>query len=492
MCGAGDASALPAIFLNDMKKILTITKHTYQQLLRNKAIVVLMILIAILIVYAGIIGLLQYKKAEATRATYQRMVRDNWVSNPDKHPHRMAHYGFIAFRPKSGMSVFDYGLESYTGNAVFLEAHRQNSTNFSEASLSSSMLRFGEISIAMILQVLLPLFIFFTGFNCIAQDRENGTLKILLAQGISWKQLLVGKIAGLASIASLLFVPAMIYAAVLSAFTGSYNWVSLLLAFLLYFAGIFIYCSIAVIVSSISKTSKLSLVLLIGIWLLAVIVLPKATQAIANSVYSIPSKIAFESAIGQDIIKEGDSHDPDDKHYKALKDSVLKANKADSVAQLNFNYSGFQMAEGERISADIYNRHLQRLLDTYDRQNELLSCTGFISPHVGLKQLSMTLSHTDFYTYTNFQEQAEAYRYALAQEMNSLQMKLIPNKKLSDTARNYSIDRKYWKEFSDFNYKQPAVATAISRQRLSLLSILFWLSVVIVSISVLGRTLKPI
>lgn len=475
-----------------MNTILLIAKHTSQQLLRNKAVIWLMILIAILIVYAGVIGLLQYKKTETTRATYQKMVRDNWVSNPDKHPHRMAHYGFIAFRPKSSMSVFDHGLESYTGNAVFLEAHRQNSTNFSEASLSSSMLRFGEISIAMILQILLPLFIFFAGFNCIAQDRENGTLKILLAQGISGKHLLVGKIAGLASVAFLLFIPAMLYAAILTALTGSYSWISLLLGFLLYLSGILIYCSIAVIVSAISKTSKLSLVVLIGIWLLAIIVLPKTTQAIANRVYTIPSKIAFESVIEQDIIKEGDSHNPDDKHYKRLKDSVLKANNADSIAQLKFNYSGFQMAEGERISAEIYNRHLQQLLNIYNRQNELLSYAGFLSPHIGLKQLSMALSYTDFYTYTNFQEQAEAYRYALAQEMNSLQMKLIPNEKLPDTARNYSIDKKYWKEFNDFIYQRPVVAVTISHQKLSVLSTLFWLLLVIVCINIAGRTLKPI
>lgn len=153
--------------------IFLIASQTRIQILQQKAVWVLMVFLAAIILYAGITGLLQYKKAEATRIGYQQMVRENWENSPDKHPHRMAHYGFIAFRPKSPLSVFDYGLESYTGNAVFLEAHKQNTTNFSEASLSTAMLRFGEISIAMVLQLLLPLLYFLLGSTVLARIEKT-------------------------------------------------------------------------------------------------------------------------------------------------------------------------------------------------------------------------------------------------------------------------------------------------------------------------------
>ena len=45
------------------------------------------------------------------------------------------------FRLKHPLSTFDFGIESYTGNAVFLEAHRQNMVNFSEAGFSTGLLR---------------------------------------------------------------------------------------------------------------------------------------------------------------------------------------------------------------------------------------------------------------------------------------------------------------------------------------------------------------
>lgn len=477
-----------------MNKILIIAQHTSKEILQQKSVKLLMCLLGLLIIYAGIVGILQYKKAETARAKYQKEVRDSWVNSPDKHPHRMAHYGFIAFRPKSNLSFFDYGIESYTGNVIFLEAHRQNSTNFSEASLSSAMLRFGEISIAMILQILLPLFIFFIGFNVIAKDRENGTLKNLIAQGLGWKQLLTGKIVGLITVAACIFVPAFVYTIVLNVFinTGNSGWANLFLAFAVYAISIFIYSSIAVIVSALCKTSKLALVSLIGLWLLLFVVLPRATQAFAGSIYPIPSKIAFESKIEEDILKEGDSHNPNDAHFKKLKDSVLKANNADNIQQLNFNYGGFQMKEGERVSAEIYKRHLQQLNSIYQNQNRLLGYTAFCNPFIGIKQISMSLSNTDFDTYTNFQQQAEDYRFALAQAMNDLQIKLIPNKKLADTAKAYSIDKKNWAAFTDFTYKRPSLSTTVYNEMAVFFSLLFWVAVIILLLNILSKKLTII
>ncbi len=473
-----------------MRNILIIVQHTRKEILQKKSVRILICLLGVLIVYAGIVGTQQYQKAEAVRVQYQKEIRDSWVNSPDKHPHRMAHYGFIAFRPKSRLSFFDYGLESYTGNAIFLEAHRQNSTNFSEASLSTGMLRFGEISIAMILQILLPLFIFFTGFNVIANDKENGTLKVLLAQGVSWKQLLIGKTIGVATVTAYIFIPTLMYTVILIIFGNTTNvgWGNLFLIFALYAISIFIYSSIAVVISAICKTSKLALVSLIGLWLFLFIVLPRATQALAGSVYPVPSKIAFESAIEEDILKEGDSHNPDDAHYKNLKDSVLKANKVDSIQKLNFNYSGFQMKESEKVSAAIYNKHLLELNNIYNNQNKLLRYTAFLNPYVGIKQLSMSLSHTDFNTYTNFQQQAEEYRYALAQEMNDLQIKLISNKKLADTAKAYSIDKKNWAAFKDFNYEQPTLSTTIQQELLVVISFIFWM--IVISLGIYFLSLK--
>ncbi|NJL77177.1 MAG: hypothetical protein HC892_21340 [Saprospiraceae bacterium] len=50
---------------------------------------------------------------------YSQEVRERWEASPDKHPHRMAHYGYVAFREKYPLSFFDFGMDAYTGKSVF-------------------------------------------------------------------------------------------------------------------------------------------------------------------------------------------------------------------------------------------------------------------------------------------------------------------------------------------------------------------------------------
>ncbi|NML22181.1 DUF3526 domain-containing protein [Pseudoflavitalea sp. G-6-1-2] len=448
-------------------------RQGFSKAFAGRANKVLMCVLSMLIVYATWNGLSAYTQQTAIRKTYEREVRHNWEKMPDKHPHRMAHYGYLAIRPKHPLSFFDLGMESYTGNIIFLEAHKQNSANFSEAGMSTGLLRFGEISIAMILQVLLPLVLFFIGFSTIAGDRENGTLKILLSQGASWKEIIFGKSIGLLAVAMVFLLPVIALLLVVCMAIGEASadvlsrigW--LMLFFLLYYA---IVSLVAVLISGISRTAKLSLVSLIGIWLLFTIITPRTTQAIGGWLHPAPSRIAFESGIEKELIKKGDSHDPDDPYYKALKDSVLRANQVDSVQQLSFNYSGFQMREGERISAEIYNRHLKNLMQIYSQQNRVSAISSFIDPFIALRNISMASSGTDFISYTHFQQQAEDYRYRLAQHMNELQIKLISN----DKKASQQISREFWKSLPALDFRPLSHSEVLRQEWISVSALLGW------------------
>jgi len=142
--------------------------HTFTELLKRPGTKLAIGLLNVLALFALVTAYSQLREQQASVNDYRQEVRERWEANPDKHPHRMAHYGYVAFREQHPLSFFDRGLDSYVGNAVFLEAHRQNTVNFSTASLSTSLLRFGELSGALVLQALLPLLIFFWGFTVVA------------------------------------------------------------------------------------------------------------------------------------------------------------------------------------------------------------------------------------------------------------------------------------------------------------------------------------
>jgi ABC-2 type transport system permease protein len=219
---------------------------------------------------------------------------------------------------------------------------------------------------------------------------------------------------------------------------------------------------------------------------------PKTTQALGSYFYPSLSKIEFETAVEQDIIKEGDSHNPDDAHYKALKDSVLLANHVDSVEQLPFNYSGFQMREGERISAQIYNHHLKELLNDYRKQNRISKVSALFNPYQAIKNISMALTGTDFESYVAFQKEAEDYRYQMAQTMNELQMELISNKRPGPNDKPHTISQDHWRNFPDFKQRFNGIAAALRSEVWSIISLLGWSAISLLLISRVAKKAKAI
>ncbi|GAA4272443.1 DUF3526 domain-containing protein [Aquimarina gracilis] len=455
--------------------------HFWRNATTPKTFYLLYLVFILLTAYSAVSGIKNHSTQNDIRREHQTKARQSWEANPDKHPHRMAHFGTFAFRIHPTLGIFDYGLESFTGNTVFLEAHRQNSVNFSEATFSTGMLRFGELSLALLLQLVLPLILIFVGFSSVAADRQNGTLKMLLSQGATWKEMLFGKSIGLFAISMLFFIPVYLVVIIAILVFGDYaendlRWFRLLVLGFSYLAFLFIVSSGTIVVSTSSSTSKNALLRLLGIWLLLVVLLPKSAQAMGNYWFPTPSKLAFQSAIEKEVIQKGDSHNPNDPHYNNLRDSVLTVHSVSKVTDLPFNYSGFVMREGEKITSVLYRKHHTKLLNIYKSQNDVTRFSSFINPFTAIKLVSMTMSGTDFSSYIDFQYQADNYRYQLAQTMNELQMEYIsPKKESGSEGKTHVVGHEHWEEFEDFKHEPMAFNNSLKEAFPALLSILLWI-----------------
>ncbi len=475
--------------------LLLIAKQFWVSIFKSRLLHLVMGIMVVLLFYAAYSGV-SYHDQNHFRTDHQEKARESWEGNPDKHPHRMAHFGTFAFRLKHPLSIFDFGIESYTGNAVFLEAHRQNMVNFSEAGFSTGILRFGELHMAMILQLILPLIIFFIGYSAIVSDRENGTLKILLTQGATWKEILFGRSLGLLAISCLFIFPFIITTVVLlirEGHTTPDEWGRLIMISLAYVTFAFILCLITIVVSVSSRSSKNALLKLLGLWLLMTVFVPRTAQALGAHFHPTPTKLEFRAAIEEEVIEHGDSHDPSDPYFNALRDSVLKAHQVGDVSELPFNYGGFVMAQGEKIDTEIYKKHQGQLLGQYRNQNQLTRWLAIVNPYLAVKNLSMALCGTDFESYVDFQSQAERYRYNMSQKLNELQMKYISPKKLSGSeGKAHVVDSKEWKNMPDFQHHYLSLAKTLGNEALSIGSILLWLSLSIGMVVHYSKTAKAI
>ncbi|MEO0338447.1 MAG: DUF3526 domain-containing protein [Bacteroidota bacterium] len=476
-------------------QIKLIAKHTYKRILNTSINHWLIGVFLVLTAVALSTSFLTNSQHQHEIEHYGEDVRARWENNPDKHPHRMAHYGYVAFRSKTALSFFDRGLDSYLGNVIFLEAHRQNSVNFSNASQSSGLLRFGELSAGLLLQLLLPLLIFFWGFASVSDEREKGISKLYLTQGVAWKEVILGKSLGVFSVSMLITLPILFLTLVFLLVSPqsnalAYSLYPLVLMSLSYLVYTLIMSMLSVWVSARSASSKSALIQLIGFWLFFVLIVPKLSQVTAQILYPSPSKIAFDMMVEDELIQQGDSHNPDDPHFNAIRDSLLQAYKVSSVKDLPFNYSGFIMKEGEKLSTDIYRKYQSDLIRTYLQQNGVVNAMAMLNPYLAIKNISMTLSGSDFDSYQIFKAETEEYRYKLAQTMNDLQIKYISNTTTSSADKGAVISQQYWKDFPMFEHRFLTKKEMTQSIAYSTLALLVWLLALALGILFLTKNIK--
>ena len=467
-----------------------IAKKEFLSLWRDRRFGIMGGIILLLLLTATVVGYLNYQKIQAERTAANTKTREMWLNQGDRNPHSAAHYGSFAYRPKSPLSFMDFGTDSYTGMSVRLEAHKQNDAQFSTAQDSSSLIRFGELTVAFVLQILMPLLIIFLCFNAFTQEKEEKTLQILLSQGVSIKQLAWGKIWGFSGVITLLVLPilALITAVLLmetdAQFTRAYlGRMAVLMA--CYLAYLFIYVVVSVWISARADSSRNALLTLLTVWIFTCVIIPKATVNIASNLHPIPSSFAFNQAIKSDQAKGIDGHDPEDARAKILEKQILAKYKVDSVSQLPVNFDAIQMQEGEKYTSMVYNKHFTDLQATYNAQNRVSEITSLVNPFLAIRQLSMALSGSDYTTHADFQQQAEKHRFELVALMNNY---MRDHSKTGDW--DFKVNKEVWSQLPSFQYKTPDFSAVINRNWLSLLSIIVWLCLGIWGISTLKFSLS--
>lgn len=430
-----------------MSAATLIAREEWRVLARNRAGLIASALLVLLILVASVTSLERRSAIEADRERYQSSVDETFDAQPDRHPHRMVHYGQFVFRPIAPLAFFDAGVDSFTGNTIFLEGHRQNSANFAEARQSSLLLRFGQLTPAFILQTLAPLLLIFLAFASVAREKENTTLKLMLAQGVSGRSVIMGKLLGHGAIALAVGLPAF---AVLIAFaaTGAAGWASVALIILGYAAWLLLWAVLAVTVSALAGKPRDALAILIGLWMVIVILLPRALPEAASAQSELATKIETEIALHRDLLEIGDSHDPEDPYFNDFRDQVLARYGVETVEELPVQYAGLVGIEGERLTTQIYADAADRQIALESDQNAFVHAFSVTSPLIAIRQLSMALAGSDPAAHYNFLEQAEAFRYNFVQRLNRMQAELLPGIGGEDPR----ISADYWQQIPRFAY----------------------------------------
>ncbi len=476
-----------------MNEVLLIAKKEIQIALRKRLIVALAVVIVGLLGVALYTGYVAYKQQKNIIEHAQKENRTKWLEQGDKHPHIAAHYGTFVFKPKTILSLFDFGLDTYTGTSIYLEAHYQHEFMFRPAQSHSSVIRFGELSVAMVFQILIPLLIIFLAFTAFTEERENETLRLLLSQGVLYGTIVKGKLVAYSIILFVIVAPFFVIYFMLSMVitnSGSITDIGLRIGFLIvmYMLYLLIFMTFSVWVSMRSSSSKNALLTLLTCWILFTIIIPKTTANLGESLYPLPSMKMYKEAIQKDVRLGVDGKTTKKDRQEQLKNEYLKRYKVDSLHKLPLNFEGIRMQSGEEYGDRIYDIHWERLIRIFDNQNRVSSLSSIVNPYLAIRNISMGLAATDLNTSIHFQKITENYRRALIRKMN---LDMAKNSKYGEFYE-YKADKNLWKTVEDFQYKTVSVFETLQLYLIELLSLCCWGLVIAILIAYSSRKKRPV
>ena len=472
---------------------ISIIKKEFTELMRDGRAISLSAIVGLLLVLALSTGLSNERTKE--QRIFQAKMADAEAFNAqgEKNPHSAAHFSRMAHKPIAPLSSFDPGVSSFLGQVIWLEAHYRNPAMFRAAEDAPELSRLENFSLAGVLALVIPLLIILLGYGSISGEKERGTLRQLIGSGTSLQTLLLGKFIVIS--ATLFFV--LLITVSLSIVTSIVlldeaapsmsdllmRGVSLLFSYGLY---VLILTAITLLVSTLVSESKTALLILLAVWAITVVALPRLSASIAEQVYPSPHSHEFWEAT--DASLEANRPDGASADYAAVEQRVIERAIGRSLEEgeaenLSINARGVRFEVSEVIDSETYNIAFAELFENYAKQRNLRRLLSIFSPTIVLQHLSQAFSGTDINAHEHFSNEAERQRNDIVRMLNE-EMMLNGS---GGTSR-YLAPAEFWETVPEFQYRQPSIGSTWRQSFPDFFILLFWGWVCLVALFLLGRT----
>ena len=459
-----------------MSTVYTIAAEEWRYWSRTKLGAVVAMLALILVCISVFSSWSQQANEKATRESLQIKAEETFRSQPDRHPHRMVHYGHYVFRTPTALATLDPGVDPYTGTVIFLEGHRQNTAAFSLSYDCAQAGPFSRLTPALAYQLLVPLVLIVMGFGMVSREREAATDRQLVTSGISPLSIWFGKTLALLAVAALMLIPMLIGVAL------SQSVASLGLGFFsLYAMYLLTWVLIISGVSTWSRSTSVSLLLLLSLWTVLCVLSPRLVASTASSF--VPMQSQIETDMNVLVAKRGmaDSHNASDPAFEKLKAKLLEKYQVERVEDLPVNFRGAVSRVGEADTAVILNEHAEMRMANQVAQTDFVKSLEFISPFLILQSASMVAAGTDGKTHHRFLREAEAVRFEFVQGLNKTHEEKLSYvddiNRSNDEASNRRarVSAENWGVLNDFRFAADPAASRLKRLGQSFIAIFVWM-----------------
>ena len=461
-----------------MSLIFKIAKQEWCYWRRSRLVLISLSLTGVLILLSSWLTASQMEQAHQARSTYQAEAEETFKAQPDRQPHRMVHYGHYAFRTPSALSVFDPGVDSVTGQSIFLEGHHQNTAMFADQRGNMAIGGFGALTVAKVYQWLVPLLLIVMGHSLFAREREQQTLQTLLAQGVTGTQLVAGKGLALGSVALLMTAPALVIN-LWAIFQGS-TWLASVALYFNYLLFLVVWVGVILAVTVASKKRSLALGVLLALWMLFSLIIPKLGVAVTSAVLPSEGKFQTDLKMAYDIRALGNGHNASDPAFAKLKADTLAKHQVESIEELPFNYRGLIATISEQQLTDVMNQYAKARMEREMQQSQALEFLSILSPLVAIDYSSRHLAGTDLATHHRFLRESEDLRLDFVQSLNKAHTHQLSyhhdvnRNKTQATFDAARVSSSNWQALDTFRFQPDTFVSRLSRASLPLIALAAW------------------
>jgi ABC-2 type transport system permease protein len=418
-------------------------------------------------------GLRQSAAVQAERQAAQAEADEHFLEQDEKNPHVAAHYGTYVFKPSGALSFIDPGVDPFVGTALKLEAHRRNAPEGARAADATSLSRVGQLSIASVLQLLMPLVVLGLGFSAWTAERERGTLRLLAVSGAGLGTLFAGKLLGLGGALMLLLGPALALGGLVILLSdGGAPGARLIALVSCYAAYLALFLALTLFVSARAASSRGALVALLGGWVLVALVLPRALADVAARVAPLPSPALIESEIRANLANGLPGSGTREERVGVITDELLEREGfkgAETLMDASL-LSSLELQAEAQFENEVLDFHHRGLDGAQARQEKVLEWLSVAAPTVAMRSLSSALAGTDGAHHRHFNDASEAYRRSLIDMLNR-----ELGKSGGDDAWAFKAGRETWQRAPRFAYERPTLSSVLRERKASLAVLGGWL-----------------
>ena len=478
-----------------MDRVLKITTEESRLWLRSRLAFNALLVFALLLTATSVLTALRMSAEQEQRSEQQAQAEETFLSQPDRHPHRMVHYGHYVFRVPPPLSVVDPGVDAVTGQSIFLEGHRQNSAMFADAGAGANLGGFEDLTAALVYQLFVPLLLIAIGHGLIVREREENTLAPLLAQNVTGGMLCLGKWIALAGVAFVLLLPLFVMTAVAVARGESL----LTSAGVIGIYGLYslVWCSLILLVSTLVRSRSLGLGILALVWLGAVLIVPRSAVESASSFVPAAGKLETDLRMQAELRAVGDGHNAGAPEFLQLRANLLAQYDVDRVEDLPVNFRGVVAEVNEADMTEVMNKYAAERMALEARQARFAEAFGWLSPVVAVSAGSRALAGTDLATHHRFLREAEQVRFDFVQGLNRVHVEqldyTIDINRSIDTAseRRTRMSAENWNVLDEFIFEAAPAGERLTRAAPALTMLLAWFLALTAGLVLAARRIRP-